>query len=327
MDSEFCAIVARVQQSRLHITDSRKANSWWRMAVIQKMKRCSLCGKMLAESKFSKNASEKSGLECQCRECRAKSRKAYRDAAKRYKKVHKLDSASMVSEYKSASGCIICGEEDPLVLVFHHREPANKTNAVSQGVKRGWSRKKLLLEMLKCDVLCANCHKKLHFNNGECKKQKSKLRSSIVKRLAIISERKELGCIVCGEKNSSCLVFHHINQDDKRFSISAAARMTKAITDSEFIAEMGKCDVLCANCHMKLHNGYVEEEEPMENVIHEVTGFMTKGPKYYEEEGIYAPTVYIGKQIVAIGDGVSGSTHLSRMLKPGVKYRVRISEV
>ena len=65
----------------------------------------------------------------------------------------------------------------------------------------------------------------------------------------------------------------------------------------------------------------------MENVIHEVTGFMTEGPGYYEEEGIYAPTVYVGKQIVAIGDGVSDPTHISKMLKPGKKYRVRISEV
>ena len=65
----------------------------------------------------------------------------------------------------------------------------------------------------------------------------------------------------------------------------------------------------------------------MENVIHEVTGFVTIGSGYYDEEGIYAPTVYVGKQIVAIGDSVSDPTHLSRMLKPGVKYRVRISEV
>ena len=65
----------------------------------------------------------------------------------------------------------------------------------------------------------------------------------------------------------------------------------------------------------------------MENVIHEVTGFMTERPGHYEGEGIYEPTVYIGKQIVALGYGVSDPTHLSRMLKPGKKYRVRISEV
>ena len=65
----------------------------------------------------------------------------------------------------------------------------------------------------------------------------------------------------------------------------------------------------------------------MENVIHEVTGFVTIGPEYYEEDGIYVHTVRIGKQIVAIGDSVSDHTHLSRMLKPGKKYRVRISEV
>ena len=65
----------------------------------------------------------------------------------------------------------------------------------------------------------------------------------------------------------------------------------------------------------------------MGNVIHEVTGFVKSGPKYYEEDGVYVTTVRIGKQVVAIGDGVSDPTHLSRMLKPGVKYRVRISEV
>jgi len=35
-------------------------------------------------------------------------------------------------------------------------------------VRSKYSRKKILAEIRKCDCLCANCHRKEHFNAGDC---------------------------------------------------------------------------------------------------------------------------------------------------------------
>lgn len=44
---------------------------------------------------------------------------------------------------------------------FHHRDPAQKDFAVSaEGVTRSWE--KLRIEIDKCALLCANCHRELH---------------------------------------------------------------------------------------------------------------------------------------------------------------------
>lgn len=58
--------------------------------------------------------------------------------------------------------CIICGENRPICLDFHHRNPKEKTNCISKMVRNriGWN--KILLEMEKCDIVCKNCHAIIH---------------------------------------------------------------------------------------------------------------------------------------------------------------------
>ena len=63
-----------------------------------------------------------------------------------------------VLEYLLSNPCIDCGEADPVVLEFDHRD--NKTANVSDGMRRGWSLKRIMEEVAKCDVRCANCHRR-----------------------------------------------------------------------------------------------------------------------------------------------------------------------
>lgn len=67
-----------------------------------------------------------------------------------------------INKYKSKLSCIECGESNIACLDFHHIDPTQKTRTVSQMVNRGCSEKRLLEEIDKCIVLCANCHRKLH---------------------------------------------------------------------------------------------------------------------------------------------------------------------
>ena len=64
--------------------------------------------------------------------------------------------------------CKYCGENHPAVLQFHHRDPREKEFDVSAFVyhQKGGPAK-LEAEIAKCDVLCANCHLKHHYENDE----------------------------------------------------------------------------------------------------------------------------------------------------------------
>jgi hypothetical protein len=62
-----------------------------------------------------------------------------------------------LSLYKKAKGCAICGYKDnPLALQFDHVDPSLKSGNVSNML--AYSLKKLIAEVRKCRVLCANCH-------------------------------------------------------------------------------------------------------------------------------------------------------------------------
>ena len=56
--------------------------------------------------------------------------------------------------------CLHCGMKDPVCLDFHHRDPETKDYPVSQMLTYGW--KRIMEEVDKCIVLCANCHRKEH---------------------------------------------------------------------------------------------------------------------------------------------------------------------
>ena len=68
-----------------------------------------------------------------------------------------------LKEYKATLSCMNCGEDHPACIVFHHRDPSKKDATIAHIVyQKGWGRKRIMEEINKCDVLCANCHRKEH---------------------------------------------------------------------------------------------------------------------------------------------------------------------
>jgi len=65
-------------------------------------------------------------------------------------------------QYKSDKVCIDCGNGDWRVLDFHHRDPFTKIAQVSRLVHTSSSMKRILAEIEKCDIVCANCHRIRH---------------------------------------------------------------------------------------------------------------------------------------------------------------------
>jgi len=65
-------------------------------------------------------------------------------------------------EYKRTLSCVRCGENHPATLTFHHRKSSDKKFEIGNAVALGVSLEKIIAEIEKCDVLCANCHAKEH---------------------------------------------------------------------------------------------------------------------------------------------------------------------
>lgn len=63
-----------------------------------------------------------------------------------------------MADYLSTHSCLECGESDPVVLEFHHRY--GKDKEVSVMVAGGYPVATIQAEIDKCDVLCANCHRR-----------------------------------------------------------------------------------------------------------------------------------------------------------------------
>ncbi len=63
-----------------------------------------------------------------------------------------------ITDTKMASGCLDCGyRQHPEALDFDHK--GDKIDNVSNMFRLGVSWSRLLAEMSKCDIVCANCHR------------------------------------------------------------------------------------------------------------------------------------------------------------------------
>lgn len=72
-------------------------------------------------------------------------------------KANKASERQFIIDYKAGKPCMDCGIAYPhYVMQFDHRDSAGKSFTI--GRLRAGSRKRLLAEIEKCDLVCANCH-------------------------------------------------------------------------------------------------------------------------------------------------------------------------
>ena len=66
-------------------------------------------------------------------------------------------------DFFAENPCLDCGEKDPIVLEFDHL--GDKDFNIAKGIRdRNW--KTVLAEIAKCDVVCANCHRRRTARRG-----------------------------------------------------------------------------------------------------------------------------------------------------------------
>lgn len=124
-------------------------------------KTCTKCDRTLLLSDYHKNRSTKDGVQTYCKQCNIALRIDYykrnSDKEKDYDRDRKLQISKRLWEFLENNPCVDCGESDPRVLEFDHVKGKKKFNL---GGCRSYAWKTVQKEITKCQVRCANCHRR-----------------------------------------------------------------------------------------------------------------------------------------------------------------------
>lgn len=83
----------------------------------------------------------------------------YRDRARKRKLKIKSERQKLLYQLLSGKVCEHCGYDDIRALEFDHIDPTLKSFGISRAINDCYAWDKILIEIKKCRVLCANCHK------------------------------------------------------------------------------------------------------------------------------------------------------------------------
>jgi hypothetical protein len=87
--------------------------------------------------------------------------------AKGYSKAARNRIRTHINTHLKANPCVDCGETDIVVLEFDHvGEAGTKRFNISDATRFGYGMDKIIAEIAKCEVRCANCHRKKTYERG-----------------------------------------------------------------------------------------------------------------------------------------------------------------
>jgi len=127
---------------------------------------CVKCNVEKAETCFSWRNKAKQIRTGHCKECQKlydesylkKDKKRFYERKRLRNQVRKERINDYIIEWLEKHPCVSCGEDDIVVLDFDHL--GNKTSNVSLMIAKISSIKTIKNEIKKCQVLCANCHRR-----------------------------------------------------------------------------------------------------------------------------------------------------------------------
>jgi hypothetical protein len=128
---------------------------------------CCRCGQLKTVGEFSFKDQPRGILHSYCRVCHKawnrghyeRNRDRYIATAKRNTALYQAEKLRQLLNYLRDHPCIDCGETDPVVLDFDHRDPSLKRMEVGNLVRyAAWATVESEISM--CDVRCANCHRR-----------------------------------------------------------------------------------------------------------------------------------------------------------------------
>jgi hypothetical protein len=170
-----------------------------------------------------------------------------------------------VDIWKTSDGqykCPVCSIQfNKMGIASHYIKTHGALPKVTESIKH----KPKTQKRLTCSA-CSTCGGKLSgkqrkYCSNTCKFKNSKIvngnyqaqrRRAIKKKLKLVLDFGGK-CKRCGyNKNLASLCFHHINEDEKLFTLDA--RTIAGLGLRTIHAEAEKCELLCHNCHNEHHN-------------------------------------------------------------------------
>ncbi len=157
--------------------------------IHMRTKRCKKCNEDKLIESFAARSEAKDGFTYWCRLCTKKQHKEYRKDPKyllsenKRQAVQRIKNQRKVINYLFKHPCVDCGETDPLVLEFDHVRGIKKEN-LGRLLQATPSWKKIMEEIDKCEVRCANCHKRKTFNRNNSVRLQLLQKNKIIKNNA-----------------------------------------------------------------------------------------------------------------------------------------------
>jgi hypothetical protein len=129
------------------------------------LRRCGRCAERKPLEDFNWRREDRGQRDSLCRPCRAayhrehylRNKQRYVDQARQRKQALARERTAHLVAHFAKHPCVDCGEKDPVVLEFDHLR--DKAFNIGRSLAyRSWAA--ILAEMAKCDVVCANCHRR-----------------------------------------------------------------------------------------------------------------------------------------------------------------------
>ena len=126
-----------------------------------------MCHEWKPEAEFAFRSIKTGKRQSHCRKCHAAYRRehylrtkpTYIQNERVRMRERRRQNRILLYEYLLGHPCVDCGELDPVVLDFDHRDPTVKRDEVSKlAARQAWST--VLQEIAQCVVRCASCHRK-----------------------------------------------------------------------------------------------------------------------------------------------------------------------
>jgi len=135
--------------------------------------------------------------------------------------------------------CVDCGKKyPPSCMEWDHLK--DKKYRISK--IKTYSKEKILLEISKCELVCAYCH---NIRTNARRKVGEKANKTKRYNQELILELKKSGCYICGYSDLICLEFDHI---DPKLKTKNICELVKGKT-SLLLKELENCKVICRICH------------------------------------------------------------------------------
>lgn len=142
-------------------------------------KKCGICLITKSKNQFNKR-NDSLGIKYLCRKCElvksVKYNKEHRKRLNILNRKRKENIKKWVNRYLKNKPCLDCKiKYHPYCMDFDHVDGRNKTRTIATLVGDGYSKSRILKEISKCDLICANCHRLRTFKRGWNRWKKRKI--------------------------------------------------------------------------------------------------------------------------------------------------------